>query len=202
MNFLAHLHLAGSDPQSRVGSVLADFVRGRRADLEERFPVGIVDGIEHHRAVDHFMDHHDCVREARAMLHPSYGHRSRVIVDVLFDYFLGIHWDEVAGDDFDEFVAASYHALRPELEEAPERYAQFIDVVLEYDLLRLYGTWDGMEETFHRLNYRFSRPLPVDGLMADLARMEDEISRCFLRFYPEVLAEVPPTSVVSGSRSN
>jgi len=190
MNFLAHLHLAGDDSGMRVGCVLADFVRGRRPALEERFPVEVVEGVEHHRAVDRFMDHHACVRGVRAMLHPSYGHRSRVIVDILFDYYLGIHWTEIEQTDFDEFVDSCYRALCTEHAGLPEDYLRFVDILMTYDLLRLYGTRAGMEETFHRMNHRLSRPLPVACLMGDLDRLEVNMVACFREFYQEAVSDL------------
>ena len=199
VNFLAHLHLAGDDPHMRVGCVLADFVRGRRPELEERFPMGVVDGIEHHRIVDRFMDSHPCVRESRALLHPAYGHRSRVIVDVLFDYYLGKHWLDMADGPFDGFVHSCYEALQQEMPGVPGKFRRFVEAVLDYDLLHLYATWDGMEETFHRLNHRFSQPLPVQSLMADLGRWEGELSSCFLTFYPEAVEAVGGRVSYAGS---
>ena len=49
MNFLAHLHLSGDDPDILTGNMMGDFVKGR---LEGRFPPLVTLGLELHRRID------------------------------------------------------------------------------------------------------------------------------------------------------
>ncbi len=54
MTFLAHLLLAGDDDGLRLGAMLGDFVRGRRALVS--YPEDVRLGIKLHRHTDQFFD--------------------------------------------------------------------------------------------------------------------------------------------------
>jgi len=54
MNYLAHLLLAGENPEHRLGGLMADFVRGRIETLSQHYPEGVVQGIIDHRGIDSF----------------------------------------------------------------------------------------------------------------------------------------------------
>ena len=59
MNYLAHLHLSGPDPDCRTGNLMGDFVRGRLyASRLEALPPGYGQGLRLHRFIDHFTDTH------------------------------------------------------------------------------------------------------------------------------------------------
>ena len=53
MNYLAHIALAGANPEHRVGGLLGDFVRG---PLSGQLPIAIETGITAHRKLDAFVD--------------------------------------------------------------------------------------------------------------------------------------------------
>ena len=53
MNYLAHLFLAGGSPESLIGNLAGDFVKGA---LGDRFTPGIREGIMQHRRIDAFTD--------------------------------------------------------------------------------------------------------------------------------------------------
>ena len=55
MNYLAHLLLADDEPESIIGGMLGDFVRGREAG---RYSDGIRAGIRLHVRIDSFTDDH------------------------------------------------------------------------------------------------------------------------------------------------
>src|SRR5436190_842749 len=88
MNFLAHLYLSGDDADVMTGNFIGDFVRGR--NLAEQFGEKIARGIELHRAIDAFTDHHSVVKQSKTRLRPKYGHYSGVIVDIFYDHFLAL----------------------------------------------------------------------------------------------------------------
>src|SRR6266699_6732444 len=89
MNFLAHLFLAGNTPESLIGNLAGDFVKGQ---LHERFTPGIRAGIMAHRKIDAFTDTHPHVAAFRRVLIPEHGHYARVIADVFLDHFLSTNW--------------------------------------------------------------------------------------------------------------
>ena len=67
MNYLAHLLLAGDQPESVIGAMLGDFVRGRQA---EQYSAGIRAGIRLHVRIDSFTDSHLIVAVSKARVRP------------------------------------------------------------------------------------------------------------------------------------
>ena len=63
MNYLAHLHLGGSQPAQLLGSLYGDFVKG---PLNGRWPAQIEAAIRLHRRIDAFTDSHPLQARARA----------------------------------------------------------------------------------------------------------------------------------------
>ncbi len=68
MNFLAHLYFADETTESRLGNIMADFVKGANATdgLDSR----LVTGIQRHRAVDKYTDSHAVVKESKGFDNP------------------------------------------------------------------------------------------------------------------------------------
>ena len=63
MNYLAHLMLAGDQPESVIGAMLGDFVRGRQAEQYSA-------GIRLHVRIDSFTDSHPIVAVSKARVRP------------------------------------------------------------------------------------------------------------------------------------
>ena len=82
MNFLAHLHLSGNDPNILVGNFIGDFVKGKQVNS---FEPGIAKGILLHRAIDYFTDKHEVVAKSKGRLREKYRHYSGVIIDIFYD---------------------------------------------------------------------------------------------------------------------
>ena len=89
MNFLAHIYLSGDNEKILIGNFIGDFVKGNRLN---DFDSEIRKGIILHRAIDHFTDTHEIVRESKMKLRSEFRHYSPVIVDVFYDHFLAKDW--------------------------------------------------------------------------------------------------------------
>jgi acyl carrier protein phosphodiesterase len=63
MNYLAHLHLGGQEPDALLGSLYGDFVKG---PLRGQWPAKVEAGIRLHRRIDAFTDSHAQVLAAKA----------------------------------------------------------------------------------------------------------------------------------------
>src|SRR6266852_3492368 len=116
MNYLAHLFLAGDSPESLIGNLAGDFVKG---PIRDQFTPGIREGIMQHRRIDSFTDRHPEVAAFRRVLIPDHGHYSRVISDVFFDHFLATSWSRYAVESLDDFLEHVYAAIDPYESELP-----------------------------------------------------------------------------------
>ena len=95
MNYLAHLYLSGDDADIMFGNVIGDFVKGR---IPDSYPPRIRDGIRLHRRIDVFAQHHTLFRRSIQRLAPHYGLYRGILVDLFYDHFLAVEWEQLAGE--------------------------------------------------------------------------------------------------------
>ena len=68
MNYLGHLYLAEDNPESLIGNLLGDFVKG---SISDAYSLEIRKGIALHRKVDLFTDSHTTVRASLNRISPA-----------------------------------------------------------------------------------------------------------------------------------
>lgn len=192
MNFLAHLHLSGDEPEMLVGNLMGDFVKGR---LEGRYPPGIERGMVLHRRIDSFAAANASFRESKARLDPSFGLYRGVMVDLFYDHFLALHWDVHSPVPFDVFVAAAYHVVTEYEEILPERLRRVLPVIFT-ELIPSYREIGGIERALGRMAGRLGRANPLGKGGGELVRHYDALHDDFRRFFPEAIVFVRAAGVV------
>jgi len=185
MNFLAHLFLAGDTPESLIGNLAGDFVKG---PLHERFTPGIRAGIMAHRKIDAFTDSHPQVAAFRRVLIPEHGHYARVIADVFLDHFLACHFDEYGGEPLESFIARTHAKLDAHLDELPERLRDVYPWMRDQQWLIGYRDVAGVELTLARMSRRISRRPDLAAATHYLVDSRAELERRFRAFFPDVVA--------------
>ena len=93
MNYLAHLFLAGPEPEALLGALMGDFVKGV---LDERYPAAITRALSLHRRIDTFTDAHPVTAASRSRISPQRRRFAGIMVDLFYDHFLAHDWDEHA----------------------------------------------------------------------------------------------------------
>jgi acyl carrier protein phosphodiesterase len=184
MNFLAHLFLAGDTPESLIGNLAGDFVKG---PLHDRFTPGIRAGIMAHRKIDSFTDAHQQVAAFRRVLIPGHGHYSRVIADVFLDHFLACHFEEFAPEPLDSFVARTHATLDAHIDELPERLREVYPWMRDQQWLIGYREIAGIELTLARMSRRIARRPDLAAATHFLVDARAELSQRFRAFFPEVV---------------
>ena len=82
MNLVAHVDLSFNNSDWVVGNLLADSVRGND---KYQYSTDILNGIDIHRFIDFFTDHHVAVKKCVEIIKAEHGRYAPVIVDVIFD---------------------------------------------------------------------------------------------------------------------
>lgn len=188
MNFLAHLYLAGNDPEAIVGSLAADFLDG--GDLSG-FTPGVRAGIQRHRAIDAFTDEHPRVRSSIAVLAPAHRHCAGILVDVFYDHFLARQWPKHSAEPLDAFAARMHAALAEKQDLAPPRMRAKLDALVEQRWLVSYADVNGIARALERLGRRFRKPVPLERATEDLALHRAKLEADFDAFFPELRAAFP-----------
>lgn len=182
MNYLVHLYLAGPDPELQLGGLMGDFVKG---PLDDRYPPGIVAGLRLHRSIDSLAAASPYCRASRQRLHPRFGHTRAVLVDIFYDHFLAVHWDEFHSQPLTAFAADVYRLLAGKRALLPEGLARIAPRMAELDWLSSYRERASVDTALRRIATRLSRPTAMGEGVIELERCGEELLDDFRGFIAE-----------------
>ncbi len=185
MNYLAHLYFAEDTPESRVGNLMADFVRGP----VDRQPYrgAVMRGMRSHVAVDRYTDGHDVVRESKALISRPRRRFAGIIVDVCYDHFLARNWPYFSDEPLSDFIERTYGSLRAYRGDIPPVMARVIRLMVKNDWLGGYREVSGIGRALDGLSTRLRRPNSLAGSAEELEANYEEMEGQFLRFFPDLV---------------
>ncbi len=187
MNYLAHLYLADDDPESVVGSLMGDFVKGR-VDTG-RSPV-IRHAILQHRRIDSFTDAHPLVKRSKQRIRPEFRRYAGILIDVFYDHFLATEWRNYAKLPLEVFAANVNDQVNHHLERLPSRMQQSMRYMVANNLLTTYQTVDGIGRALRGIETRLRRPSRLGEAVADLERTYLPLREDFSAFFPKLITFV------------
>jgi acyl carrier protein phosphodiesterase len=187
MNFLAHIYLSGSDEQLMIGNFIADFVKGKKKD---DYPDAVRKGIELHRFIDHYTDHHAVVLRSIRRIHDSQEKYSGVVVDILYDHFLAANFTEHSDIPLQEYSQNTYRLLQKNWDVLPAGVHFFLPFMIERNWLLNYATIDGIGRALSGLSRRVKYANSMDVAVNDLQEHYAGLETDFREFFPELKREV------------
>ena len=185
MNYLAHMRLAGDDPECLIGNFLGDFVKGRLT--EDRYAQGVRRGIVMHRRIDAWTDSHEITRECSRLISPGRRRWSRVIIDIFYDHLLAVNWERYSDESLGDFLDRAYGIILGAVDIFPERAAARINSIIEDGWIEKYRSVSGLGVVFEGMSRRVRRENPLSGSERELVAHYDEMNGHFNRFFPEIL---------------
>ncbi len=185
MNYLAHIRLAGDDPECLVGNFLGDFVKGRLT--EDRYSPGIRRGIMMHRRIDAWTDSHEITRECARLISPERRRWSRVIIDIFYDHLLAVNWERYSDESLRDFLDRSYAVILGAADIFPGDAAARINTIIKDGWIEKYRSISGLSVVFQGMSIRVRRENPLPGSERELVAHYDEMNEHFNRFFPEIL---------------
>ncbi len=187
MNYLAHLLISPDDGLSRLGNVMADFMRGVK---HESLPEKVWEGIQLHRAVDGYTDSHEIFKDLRRFFSPEKRRFSGIVLDVVFDHFLIRHWEKYTTKDFNTFVDVCYSDLWSHHDLMPERMELVVRWMIKRDWIRSYAELEHVGRALDGLAGRLKLRHDFHGSIEEVHEHYDAIETGFLIFFPDLLAYV------------
>jgi len=187
VNFLAHIYLSGNDRELMIGNFIADFVKGKKKD---DYPKRIKEGIELHRAIDDFTDHHEITSQSKDRIRSRYPKYSGVIIDLYYDHFLAANFKEYHSVSLQEFSQDTYRVLMDNNSILPEGVQYFLPFMMERNWLLNYATLDGIGRALTGLSKRVSFENKMNESVHDLKKYYDDFEDDFRRFFPQLIAFV------------
>lgn len=187
MNYLAHFFLAENTPESLLGNLLGDFVKGSAVNL---YPQEIIKGIYLHRKVDSYTDSHAIVRSSKSLVCSQRRRFAGVLIDVFYDHFLAKNWREYSEVPLSDFACGVYKILQDSRDILPESLKQVVPTIIARDLLCSYREIDGIDTALNRMSLRIKRTNNLAGGVEDLTANYQQLESDFLAFFPDLISYV------------
>ncbi len=197
MNHLAHLWLAGPEPDVVIGAVLADFVRGAP---DPAWSPALAAGVRLHRRIDAWTDQHPAVIRARAWFEPPFRRYAGILLDIWFDHLLAQDFERLTGEAPRVFMDRCYAVLKAGDASLPTAYHVFAARLARHDGLAIYAEREALDGVFQRLSGRLQRANPVGAALPVLEALERPLARAFDEFWPELAAFARRTREELGAR--
>lgn len=187
MNHLAHLFFADRTPESLLGNLAGDFFKG---PIREDWPAPIAQAVRLHRSVDAFTDAHPVVGISRRRLEADFGHYGRLLIDVFYDHFLSVKWDDYADESLDTFAPSIYALLREHDDILPADIRERFRRMADNDWLRSYRQVEGVRTALFHMSRRLKRPFALDRAADALRERYTEFEADFDQFFPQAVREI------------
>jgi len=190
MNWLAHVFLSENHIEHQLGNLLTDPLKAR---AWEGASVFVRHGMETHKRIDTFTDTHPLVSKSKARL-AKRGPLKGVALDILYDYYLSIHWEKFSHVDRVHFLELFRTKAPHAIVGYPDRAQEVIARVVINRQLSSYISMDGVASAFGRIDKRLSertrskdtttRYLPI------IAKENEYLEKAFLDFFPELMENI------------
>jgi acyl carrier protein phosphodiesterase len=190
MNFLAHLFLSGKNEEVMVGNLLEDFVIGRiEHPRNVVYNQTLKNGILLHRLIDTFTDTNHVVSDCKVVLYEKYHKYAAVLIDIFFDHYLAIHWQDYSNEPFDEFRQRVYAAFQNHWSILPEKMKPMIESMIKHDWLNNYREFWGIERALLGISRRTKYESNMEKATADLKINYQLFDEKFSIFFPKLMLE-------------
>jgi acyl carrier protein phosphodiesterase len=183
MNFIAHFHLSKNQTHFIVGNYLADLIHHKELVQIDK---STMEGIYFHRSIDSFTDQHPGVKTLKRLLSPYHGKYSGVVLDILFDYCLFLHWNRLSTESFDKFKLRIYDTLESHISLMPIRLQLISKQMIEQDWLVHYTQESGLRKVFLGVKKRAAFGANLELGFDTYEEYKDEIHSVFTPFYKEL----------------
>lgn len=184
MNFLAHAFLSNNYDEIMVGNFIADKVKGRSY---EDYPDGIQKGILLHRFIDDYCDHHEINLNSSKLLSPHFGKYSMVVMDIVNDHFLALHWEKYHDMSFHDFVNNYYLVLNNHQHHFPNHSKEILPYMIKQNWIGSYSSFDGIVEILRRMSRRTKFNSNMENAALPIQENLAILETNFHQFFPEII---------------
>jgi acyl carrier protein phosphodiesterase len=196
MNYLAHLFLADPSPEALIGNLLGDFRTGIPLTY---YAPSIRQGIETHLKIDAYTDQHPIVRTSKQRFSLSQRRFTGIILDLVYDHYLAMHWHLYSQVSLSEFAQGVYQVLSSHQAMLPEKLQQVLPSMVQHNWLCAYANLAELEFVLERIAKRFKRPTPIAASYGEIVANYAALETDFFTFFPDLIAYAAALQGVSNS---
>ena len=168
-----------------IGNFIADSVKG---SAYNNYREGIKKGILLHRAIDGFTDSHKIVKQSVFRLRPSHGKYSTVIIDIFYDHFLALRWNEYSKMSLPDFAKQVQILMLENKNLMPIRSQHFLQYMIANNIPLPYAEIKGIEKVLFGMSRRANFENTMNLATADLVKHYSELENEFRDFFPELIS--------------
>jgi acyl carrier protein phosphodiesterase len=184
MNYLAHLFLSGDEEEVIFGNFIGDYVKGHNfRNYSEKVRRGII----LHRNIDMFTDNNSIVRASKSRFKEIYGKYSGILIDILYDHYLALKWEDFTSRSLDEFVVIVHNVLKKFHDILPEEVKSFIPSFINNDWLNTYKSIEGIEIVLDKMSKRTSLPDETKFAIQVFREEYEYLEEEFLAYFPTLM---------------
>jgi acyl carrier protein phosphodiesterase len=183
MNFLAHIYLSGDNEMLKIGTFMADSVRGNRY-LE--YSDDLRRGILLHRYIDTFTDAHPIYRKSKHRFHEKYGHYAGVIMDIVYDHFLAKNWNSYFDQNLEIYAANFYSLLNANYDILTPKTQNLLPYMIDQNWLVQYASLEGLEIILFQMDYRTKHRVNMQEAIVEVRIFYTELETEFTLFFEEL----------------
>lgn len=184
MNFLAHLLLSGPNERIQLGNFMGDGIRGKQY---QNYHKDIQIGVVLHRAIDTFTDAHPVFRASKHRLSPTYNLFSGILVDMFYDHFLAVHFNEFSTVPLDLFAQQFYQNLQKHQSELNEKTLYLMPYLIEQNWLYHYQNIEQLKQILFQMERRITHPSHLHLAVHELVKDYESYQSEFLLFFKELV---------------
>jgi acyl carrier protein phosphodiesterase len=165
-----------------IGNFIGDTVKGRK--YEGLQPL-VRKGVLMHRAIDDFTDRHPINAGIRKLLHPEFGKYAGVYLDMFYDHFLAVGWDNFSTDiSLQTFCTKFYYDALIKHKYLPFKIKTLLYSLIIGNRLKNYSNLDSFEESLEFMHKYQKLPRTGKDAVKCLIKNYDVIKEAFYEFFP------------------
>ena len=168
-----------------IGNFIGDFVKGKAF---EQMDEEVARGVLLHREIDRYTDQHETVRLSKKRLQKKYRHYSPVIMDMYYDHFLAINWDNYSSVALLPFTEKFYGITERNAEYLPDKAAHMLKYMKGGNWLFHYQSIEGIDQALTGMARRTKFESKMEQASTDLRLHYDAFQSEFEAFFPELIA--------------
>lgn len=165
-------------------NLFGDFVKG--SDLH-RYSEKIQFGIQLHRSIDQYIDHHPDVVELMRMLYPHLPKVTGIAIDLFFDHLLSSQWEKFHSMDYDAFLSKFYAYDIVVSTDYSQEFISFVKELKQHNWLSHYPTRFGLERMCEGVSKRISFKNELTNAPKVFDQFQPAIQKAFLLYMKDAI---------------
>jgi acyl carrier protein phosphodiesterase len=187
MNYLGHFYLSGNEPDVIFGNFIGDVIKGSKW---KAYPESIQKGILLHRFIDDYTDNHEFTKQAKDRIRSHFSITSSIVVDMYFDHFLSLHWQQYHHQTLEDFSLEIFDKLGHFESDMPSYTGILYQKMRDQGWLLSYKTIDGISFALDRMGKRVKFKNNWNVAKSVLQDNYNMLESDFHQFFPEIIMQV------------